>query len=190
MTQSKYSPPILNNSLRYTKEFNIIELKICSSHRTQNTDRVMQDLVPEVSSARNETTYVKLESRAWRHRSWNLHAHDVDSDITTNSAVVLPPMFHLNHSNYCTKAASLRGEAFKSTWLVICPDTSNTVCSSNYIDHNARHLLEGVNVPANWFLTNRSARTVRDKPFIKTTTDSSHNVRFLVAASQFLFSSV
>ena len=31
-----------------------------------------------------------------------MHARDVDSDITTNSAVVLPPTFHLNHSNYCT----------------------------------------------------------------------------------------
>ena len=146
----------------------------------------MQDVVPEVSSARNETTYVKSKSRAWRHRLWNLHAHDVDSDITTNSAVVLPPSFHLNHSDYCTKAASLRGEAFKST----CPDTSNTVRCSNYIDHNTRHLLEGVNIPANWFLANTSARTVRDKPFIKTTTDLSHGVRFLVEASQFLFPTV
>jgi hypothetical protein len=31
---------------------------------------------------------------------------------------------------------------------------------------------------------------VRDKPFIKTTTDLSHGVRFLVAASQFLFPTV
>ena len=105
---------ILNNFLMCIKEFNIIELKICSRHRTQNTDRIMQ----EVSSARKETTYVKSESRAWRHRSWNMRAHDVDSDITMNSVVVLPPTFHLNHSNCCMKAACLRGEAFKPFVLI------------------------------------------------------------------------
>jgi hypothetical protein len=65
-------------------------------------------------------------------------------------------MLHLNHRNNEVGQSQEQG-----------PDTSSTVYCCNYIDRNTRHLLEDVNLPVNWILINKSARTVRDKSFIK-----------------------
>ena len=89
-----------------------------------------------------------------------------------------------------TKAASLRGEAFKSPVLVNCPETSITVCCSNYIDHDTTYILEDVNVPVNWILTTHQQEPCVTSHPLKRLKTCHMEFRFNVAASQFLFPTV
>jgi hypothetical protein len=150
LTQAEYSTPILNNFLRCIKEFNIIELTISSRYRTKNTDRVMQDVVPEVSSERNETTYVKSEIRAWSHE---ICMHMMS--IPTSKRIVLL---------CCLRCYTLTTANTVRWWLVSEARLLNQLGWSFVLIHRTRyvvlisltttrditrHLLEGVNVLVN-----------------------------------------